>query len=52
MSGEPVEARRLIKRYDTVTAVDGVDLTVEAGDVYGYLGPNGAGRTTVPGGAA
>jgi ABC-2 type transport system ATP-binding protein len=29
-----------------VTAVDGVDLTVRAGDVYGYLGPNGAGKTT------
>jgi len=43
----PVEARGLVKRYDTVTAVDGVDLTVQPGDVYGYLGPNGAGKTTV-----
>jgi ABC-2 type transport system ATP-binding protein len=43
----PVEARGLIKRYGEVTAVDDVDLTVEAGDVYGYLGPNGAGKTTV-----
>jgi ABC-2 type transport system ATP-binding protein len=42
----PVEARGLVKRYGRVTAVDGVDLTVEAGDVYGYLGPNGAGKTT------
>jgi ABC-2 type transport system ATP-binding protein len=47
MSGGPVEARGLVKRYDTITAVDGVDLTVEPGDVYGYLGPNGAGKTTV-----
>ncbi|MEP6952706.1 MAG: ATP-binding cassette domain-containing protein [Solirubrobacteraceae bacterium] len=43
----PVEARGLVKVYGDVTAVDHVDLTVEAGDVYGYLGPNGAGKTTV-----
>jgi ABC-2 type transport system ATP-binding protein len=45
--GAPVEARGLVKRYGDVTAVDDVDLTVHAGDVYGYLGPNGAGKTTV-----
>ena len=42
----PVEARGLVKRYGDVLAVDRVDLTVRAGDVYGYLGPNGAGKTT------
>jgi ABC-2 type transport system ATP-binding protein len=41
-----VEARGLVKRYGRITAVDHVDLTVRAGDVYGYLGPNGAGKTT------
>jgi ABC-2 type transport system ATP-binding protein len=41
-----IEARGLVKRYDAITAVDHVDLTVRAGDVYGYLGPNGAGKTT------
>jgi ABC-2 type transport system ATP-binding protein len=41
-----VEARGLVKRYGHITAVDHVDLTVRAGDVYGYLGPNGAGKTT------
>jgi ABC-2 type transport system ATP-binding protein len=46
MSATPVEARGLIKRYGDVTAVDDVDLTVGAGEVYGYLGPNGAGKTT------
>ncbi len=46
MSATPIEARGLVKRYGHVTAVDHVDLTVEAGDVYGYLGPNGAGKTT------
>ena len=42
----PVEARGLVKSYGDVLAVDRVDLTVRAGDVYGYLGPNGAGKTT------
>ncbi len=42
----PVEARGLVKRYGDLVAVDHVDLTVEAGDVFGYLGPNGAGKTT------
>src|SRR3984885_13829860 len=42
----PVEVRGLVKRYGELTAVAGVDLTVHAGDVYGYLGPNGAGKTT------
>ena len=46
MSTAPIEARGLVKRYGDVTAVDNVDLTVNAGDVYGYLGPNGAGKTT------
>jgi ABC-2 type transport system ATP-binding protein len=42
----PVEVRGLCKRYGELVAVDDVDLTVEAGDVFGYLGPNGAGKTT------
>jgi len=42
----PVEVRGLVKRYGDLVAVDNVDLTVNAGDVYGYLGPNGAGKTT------
>ena len=46
MSAPVVEARGLGKRYDDIVAVDGVDLTIEAGDVYGFLGPNGAGKTT------
>ena len=47
MSDErPVVARGLSKTYGEVVAVDNVDLTVEAGDVFGYLGPNGAGKTT------
>jgi ABC-2 type transport system ATP-binding protein len=42
----PIEVRGLVKRYGAILAVDRVDLTVEAGDVFGYLGPNGAGKTT------
>jgi ABC-2 type transport system ATP-binding protein len=42
----PLEVRGLTKHYGELVAVGGVDLTVEAGDVYGYLGPNGAGKTT------
>ena len=36
----------LVKRYGTFTAVDGIDLTVPAGELFGFLGPNGAGKTT------
>jgi ABC-2 type transport system ATP-binding protein len=42
----PLEVRGLVKRYGELVAVAGVDITVNAGDVYGYLGPNGAGKTT------
>ena len=41
-----IEARGLIKRFDGFTAVDGVNLAVPEGAVYGILGPNGAGKTT------
>jgi ABC-2 type transport system ATP-binding protein len=45
-SGNAVEARGLVKRYGSVTALGGVDLTVRTGTVVGLLGPNGAGKTT------
>jgi ABC-2 type transport system ATP-binding protein len=41
-----VEARGLVKRFDGFTAVDGVDIAVPEGAIYGVLGPNGAGKTT------
>ncbi len=41
-----VETRGLVKTFGDTRAVDGVDLAVPAGSVYGVLGPNGAGKTT------
>ncbi|WP_246543807.1 ABC transporter ATP-binding protein [Novosphingobium profundi] len=41
-----IEARGLVKRFEGTLAVDGVDLSVPEGSVYGILGPNGAGKTT------
>jgi len=37
----------LVKRFEDVTAVDGLSLKVEKGELFGLLGPNGAGKTTV-----
>jgi len=41
-----LRCRGLVKRYDDVTAVDGLDLEVRVGECFGLLGPNGAGKTT------
>jgi len=41
-----VEARNIVKRFDGETAVDGIDLTIKKGSIFGILGPNGAGKTT------
>ncbi|GCD21121.1 daunorubicin resistance protein DrrA family ABC transporter ATP-binding protein [Cellulomonas algicola] len=41
-----IEAEGLVKTFGEQRAVDGVDLTVRTGTVYGVLGPNGAGKTT------
>jgi ABC-2 type transport system ATP-binding protein len=41
-----IEATGLAKAFGTTRAVDGVDLVVPSGSVYGVLGPNGAGKTT------
>ncbi|MEA3010773.1 MAG: type transport system ATP-binding protein [Sphingomonadales bacterium] len=45
-SGLAIEAKRLFKAFDGKTAVDGIDLAVPEGSIYGILGPNGAGKTT------
>jgi ABC-type multidrug transport system ATPase subunit len=41
-----ISTRGLVKRFGRVRAVDGIDLEVMAGDVYGFLGANGSGKTT------
>jgi ABC-2 type transport system ATP-binding protein len=41
-----IEATGLVKAFGDTRAVDGVDLSVRRGSVYGVLGPNGAGKTT------
>ncbi len=41
-----IEARGLVKSFDGTRAVDGVDISVPEGAIYGILGPNGAGKTT------
>ncbi len=41
-----IEARSLGRSFGDLTAVDGVDLTIGAGEIYGLLGPNGAGKST------
>ena len=43
---EVIITRGLIKTFGRVRALDGLDLTVAAGDVHGFLGPNGAGKST------
>jgi ABC-type multidrug transport system ATPase subunit len=41
-----IATRGLVKQFGRVRAVDGIDLDVRAGDVYGFLGANGSGKTT------
>ena len=46
-SEHAVVTRSLVRRYGTVNAVDGIDLTIERGEIYAFLGPNGAGKSTL-----
>jgi ABC-2 type transport system ATP-binding protein len=42
-----IELAQLVKKFEDVTAVDGVSLRVAKGELFGLLGPNGAGKTTI-----
>lgn len=44
MSG--IEATGLVKRFGSLTAVDGISFKADAGEIFGLLGPNGSGKTT------
>jgi ABC-2 type transport system ATP-binding protein len=47
MNGEPtIDVRGMTKHFGKLTAVDHVDLKVRRGEIYGFLGPNGSGKTT------
>ena len=46
MTNHVIETRDLTKRYNGVVAVDGLNLTIDEGEVFGMLGPNGSGKTT------
>jgi len=44
---EAIRASKLTKTFDTVTAVNSLDLSVDAGELFGLVGPDGAGKTTI-----
>src|SRR5947207_7936419 len=46
MTGAAIVTEKLTRRFGSLTAVDGIDLTVAAGQFFGFLGPNGAGKST------
>ncbi len=42
-----IETNALIRKFGDITAVNGVSIKIEPGEVFGFLGPNGSGKTTV-----
>ncbi len=46
MNAPAIETHGLTKRYGETLGLEGLDLTVERGEIFGYLGPNASGKTT------
>lgn len=47
MNESAMTVENLVKKFEDVTAVDGISLQVKKGELFGLLGPNGAGKTTI-----
>jgi len=47
MNAALLEVRGLTKKFGGVTALDGIDLAVDRGEILGLIGPNGSGKTTL-----
>ena len=46
MPDDVIRVENLVKKFGPITAVDGIQLDVQAGQIFGFLGPNGAGKST------
>jgi ABC-2 type transport system ATP-binding protein len=46
MTADAISLRGVTKRFNGMTAVDDLSLTVPSGSIYGFIGPNGSGKTT------
>lgn len=45
-TGTAIAARQIFKRYGAIEAVRGIDLEIRTGEIFGLIGPDGAGKTS------